>query len=52
MEKVLESFWLEGYYDEIPFLLGQKANFNDKNPFVEKTNSWYNWNRGKNTNNN
>lgn len=51
-EKVIRFFELDGYYDKESFLLGQKANFNQKNPFKPSTNSWFNWNNGKNTNNN
>lgn len=52
LEKVIRFFELDGFYDKESFLLGQKANFEDKNPFKKQTNSWFNWNRGKNTNNN
>jgi hypothetical protein len=34
----------------IPYLLGQKAKETDKNPFEKNTNSWYNWNKGRNEN--
>ena len=51
-EKIIRFFSLDGYYNEDAFLLGQKASFEDKNPFEPSTNSWFNWNKGKNTNNN
>lgn len=51
-EKVIIFFELDGYHDKESFLLGQKSSFEDKNPFKKNTNSWFNWNRGKNTNNN
>ena len=49
-EKVIRFFSIDGYYDEKSFLMGQKSSFKDKNPFYPSTNSWFNWNRGKNTN--
>jgi hypothetical protein len=39
---------IESYFDEDSYLLGQKADYGEKNPFLEKTNSWYNWNKGYN----
>lgn len=51
-EKTIEFFSIDGFFDKTPFLIGQKANFCDKNPYKTHTNSWFNWNRGKNTNNN
>ena len=50
-EKVMRFFSLDGFYNEEAFLLGQDASFEDKNPFEKNTNSWFNWNKGKNTNN-
>lgn len=47
-----QILWIESYFDEGSFLLGQKSKFKNKNPFKHKTNSWYSWNKGKNTNNN
>jgi hypothetical protein len=46
-EKVIYSIF--SYFDEDSYLLGQKAKETDINPFKLNTNSWYNWNRGKNT---
>jgi len=51
-EKEIRFFELDGFHDKEAYLLGQKANFKDKNPFAKNTNSWFNWNNGKNTNNN
>ena len=51
-EKVIRFFSLDGYYNKNAYSLGQKANFENMNPFVKNTNSWFNWNNGKNTNNN
>lgn len=47
-EKVIMFFELNGYYNKDAYLLGQKANITDKNPFEPSTNSWFNWNKGKN----
>lgn len=49
-EKLILSCF--SYFDKESYLLGQKANFEDRNPFEPLTNSWFNWNNGKNTNNN
>jgi hypothetical protein len=49
-EKAIRVFELDGYYNKEAYLLGQKSNENGKNPFEPSTNSWYNWNRGKNEN--
>ena len=51
-EKEIRFFELDGFFDKEAYLLGQNANFDDKNPFKPSTNSWFNWNTGKNTNNN
>lgn len=48
-QKILSS---EIRYIEKYFLMGQNADFEDTNPFEPETNKWFNWNRGKNTNNN
>ena len=39
---------IESYFDEESYLLGQESEEEEVNPFLEKTNSWYNWNRGRN----
>ena len=46
MNKIIIS--AESYLDNESYLLGQNAKELDKNPFLKNTNSWYNWNRGKN----
>lgn len=43
--------WSESYFDEESYLLGNNSNLADENPFLENTNSWYNWNRGINNKN-
>ena len=45
-EKEISS--IESSFDEESYLLVQKADEFYKNPFLKNTNSWYNWNRGKN----
>lgn len=42
--------WIESFYFEEPYLQGQRAKETDINPFPKNTNSWYNWNRGRNEN--
>lgn len=37
------------FFDEKPFLQGQNSKEFDKNPHKKNTNSWYNWNKGKNS---
>jgi hypothetical protein len=38
----------ESVFNKEAYLLGQKTEEPNKNPFFKNTNSWYNWNRGKN----
>lgn len=40
--------WIESKYNELAYLQGQNAKEKDTNPFEKNTNSWYNWNKGKN----
>jgi hypothetical protein len=47
-EKVIQYFNLDGYFNDIVYLQGQSAKEEDLNPFVKNTNSWFNWNKGKN----
>ena len=47
-EKKILSIYSQ--FDKEPYLLGQKAKETDKNPFEKNTNSWYNWNKGRNEN--
>lgn len=46
--KEKEILSIYSHFDKEPYLLGQNANELDKNPFLKNTNSWYNWNKGKN----
>lgn len=39
---------IESHFDKASYLQGQNSKELDKNPFLKNTNSWYNWNRGKN----
>jgi hypothetical protein len=47
-EKVIRFFNLDGYYNEIVYLEGQSSLENSSNPYIKNTNSWFNWNKGRN----
>ena len=48
MKKENKILSVESEFDESPYLLGQNSKETDENPFEKNTNSWYNWNRGRN----
>jgi len=47
-EKVIRFFSLDGYFNKESYFLGQQSKESDKNPFEPSTNSWFNWNKGRN----